>query len=80
VVVPSRKVTVPVGSGVLPAGPATVAVNVTGSPGVDGFADDVIDVVVLTKAAAFTTCVRAADVLAANSPFPEYAAVIEWLP
>jgi hypothetical protein len=43
---PSENVTVPVGVPVPEAG-LTVAVNVTGCPGADGFADDERDVVVM---------------------------------
>jgi hypothetical protein len=51
--------TVPVG---VPALLVTVAVNVTDWPTVDGFADDVTAVVVLTG---FTVCVSTAEVLVA---------------
>ena len=55
VVLPSENVTVPVAvAGV------TVAVNVTGEPYADGFADEASVTVVL---ALFTVCVRAVDVL-----------------
>jgi hypothetical protein len=40
------KVTEPVGTVVLPAGPATLAVNVTDCPLAEGFTDDVSVVVV----------------------------------
>jgi len=56
-VVPSLKVTVPVGVPVVED--ETIAVNVTGWPKVDGFCDDVTVVVVL---ALFTVCFRIADV------------------
>ena len=46
VVVPSRKLTEPVGTAVLPEGPVTVAVKVTDCPLVDGFADELTVVVV----------------------------------
>jgi hypothetical protein len=49
VVVPSLKVTEPVG--VPPAADATVAVNVTACPKVEGFTEDVRDVVVVAGAA-----------------------------
>jgi hypothetical protein len=42
---PSRKVTVPVGTVAFPVGPETVAVNITDCPLVDGFSDDVNEVV-----------------------------------
>jgi hypothetical protein len=59
---PSMKVTVPVGTVEFPLGPVTVAVNMTDSPAVDGFSDDVTAVVVASNGAAFTTCVSACDV------------------
>lgn len=46
VVVPFRKLTVPVGTVVLPEGPATVAVNRILAPAVAGFNDEVSVVVV----------------------------------
>ena len=46
IVVPSRKLTDPEGTVVLPAGPATVAVKVTDAPLAEGFADEVNAVVV----------------------------------
>jgi len=61
VVVPSRKFTAPVGTVVLPEGPATVAVNVTDCPAVDGLADEVT-VVVDAALAAFTTWLTTFDV------------------
>ena len=52
---PSRTVAVPVAT---PAGPVTLAVNVTDCPAVDGFNDDVT----ATLALAFTTCEMGEDV------------------
>ena len=57
VVVPSLNVTVPVG---VPLDEVTVAVNVTDWPNVEGLADDVSAVLVLTS---LTTCETVADVL-----------------
>ena len=57
VVMPSRKVTVPVG--VPPPVPVTVELNVTDCPLTDGLSDDVTVVVVGFS----TTCVSARDVL-----------------
>jgi len=45
VVAPSKKLTEPVGIVVLPAGPVTVAVNITDWPKVDGFSDETSTVV-----------------------------------
>lgn len=63
VVAPSLNVTVPVG---VPEAAATVAVNVTGEPTVDGFALEVRVVVVLCV----TVCVKTADVLVTSSVAP----------
>jgi hypothetical protein len=72
---PSLKVTVPLGSGVVPATcGATVAVNVTNCPVVDGLAEEVTVVVVV---AWVTVCVRAVDVLVPKFVSPLYTAVIE---
>ena len=65
VVPPSLKSTVPVGDE-----PLTVAVNVTGSPNVDGFCDDAT-VVVVAASAGLTTCVSTADVLPRLPASPE---------
>ena len=68
VVAPSRKVTVPVGLGVLLPTPATVAVKVIDWPVVAGFAEEVSVVVVLVfELARSATCVRAVEVEAARS-------------
>jgi hypothetical protein len=62
VVLPSRKVTVPVAvAGV------TVAVSVTDCPKVEGFAEEASAVVVT----ALTVCVSAPEVLGANAASPE---------
>lgn len=74
-VVPSLKVNVPVGE---PPNPGvTVAVNVTDCPLTDGFREETTELLV---AALFTVWVKAAEVLASKSVFPEYAAVIEFAP
>lgn len=65
VLVPSRNFTVPLG---VPPVPVTAAVNVTESPTVDGFSDDVRTVVV---ASPFTVCVKAAETLPPNVVSPE---------
>ena len=78
VVAPSRNVTVPVGT-VVPEAGVTVAVKVTDCPTVDGLADDATAVVVDTSAA-FTTCDKADDVLAAKPVSPPYNAVIVCVP
>ena len=70
VVAPSMNVTVPVGTVVFPLGPATVAVNVTCCPAVDGFCDDVTAVVVAGSVTALTTCANAGDVDPAKVEFP----------
>jgi hypothetical protein len=59
---------------------ATVAVNLTACPVVDGLALDVSDVDVATSDTASTVCVRAADVLPAKLALPPYVAVIECVP
>ena len=62
-VLPSKKVTVPVG---VPLAPVTVAVNVTACPATDGFIDEATTVVV-----AFSmTWVIALDVLVAKFVSP----------
>ena len=66
-VVPSLKVTVPVGR---PAVPLTVAVKVTLAPAVDGLADELSATPGLTRAA-LTTCVSAADVPGLYAALPE---------
>jgi hypothetical protein len=55
--------TVPVGV-LVPDEGVTLAVNVTGWPDIEGFADDASAVVVLIEPA-LTVCVSAAEVLAA---------------
>ena len=62
---PALKVTVPVG--VLPVVATTLAVNVTDTPNVAGFSDDVTVVVVV---AALMLWVKAGDVLVASSVVP----------
>ena len=73
-VVPSRKLTVPVGVPAPGADTATVAVNVTLCPNVDGFRDEVRAVVVL---ALLTTWDTAVLVLPLKLVLPRYCAVIE---
>lgn len=74
-VLPSRKVTVPVG---IPAvGLATVALKVTGWPATQGLNDEVSVTVV---GMLLTTSVNAADVLEPKFVSPLYCAVIEWMP
>jgi hypothetical protein len=68
VVVPSRKVTVPVGVPVAGATGATVAVKVTDWPSEDGFKDDVRPTVALPCP---TTWVRALEVDAPKLVSPE---------
>jgi hypothetical protein len=80
VVVPSRKVTVPVGVPVAGGTGATVAVNVTDCPKTDGLAEDVTVVVVWPWAGGVTVWVRAALVLVLKFASPPYVAVIEKLP
>ena len=69
VVVPSRKATVPVGVPVA----VTVAVKVTACPAVEGFSEEVTEVVVGWP---ITVCVSAAEVLPAKVLSPEYFAVM----
>src|SRR5205807_3291232 len=64
VVVPSLKVTVPVG---VPPLPVTVAVNVTGWPAAEGLT---LEVSVAVDATSVTVWVNAADALAANAASP----------
>ena len=64
VVVPSLKVTVPVG---VPPVEVTVAVKVTAAPKVDGFRDEASEVELL---ACFTVCVNTAEVLPAKLVLP----------
>lgn len=61
-VVPSRKVTDPVGTVVFPVGPATVAVKVTDWPCPDGFGEDVRVIVDINSPVAFTIWVMRFDV------------------
>lgn len=77
VVPPSMNVTDPVGAAELPDAPATVAVNVTGCPVVEGLAEEVTTIVVEALAAAFTTCVTRFDVEPLKFESPLYRAVIE---
>jgi hypothetical protein len=70
-VVPSKKITVPVG---VPPVPLTVAVNVIDCPAVDGFSEDSSDVLVGVPV---TCCASAADRLLAKLASPEYTAVME---
>ena len=74
VVVPSLKVTLPLG--VPEAAGFTVAVNVTELPDRIGFALDVSTVVVVSS----IISVRAADRLEASLALPLYAAMMEWDP
>src|SRR5437762_480797 len=74
VAAPSLNVTVPVGT---PAPDVTVEPSVTVWPTVEGVGGEVR---LVLGSPAFTVCVRAAEVLAANVAFPLYAAVREWLP
>ena len=67
VLVPSLKVTVPVGTAVPGALATTVAVNVTDWPLCDGLSDDVTPVVV---ASLFTVWVKVEDVLALKLESP----------
>ena len=67
VVVPSRKVTAPVGVPAAGLTAETAALNVTGSPRAAGFGDELS----VTVAAARTTCARVAEVAAAKLLFPE---------
>ena len=74
IVVPSLKVTAPIGT---PPLEVTVAVNVTFAPKADGFAEDESTVVVV---AWITTWEMEVDVLVAKFPAPAYTALIEWVP
>lgn len=67
VVVPSLKVTVPVGVPAPGASAFTIAVNVTGCPNTEGLVELASDVVVL---AVFTVCVKIAEVLVAKLLLP----------
>ena len=71
-VVPSRKVTVPVGE--LPEAGCTVVVNVTLCPYVDGFR---LELTAVEVTALFTVCAKTPDVLPARFAFPPYDAVME---
>ena len=62
VAVPLKKVTVPVGTGVLVPIPATVAVKVIDWLVMAGFAEEVSVVVVLVLTGALMTCVRVVEV------------------
>ena len=62
VFVPSRKVTLPVGTGVLLVVPATVAVKLTDWPTLDGSGVDATVVVVTTLGGVLTTWVSTAEV------------------
>ena len=72
-VAPSRNCTVPVGVPV----PVTAAVKVTLCPAVDGFAEELTDVLLALLP---TVCVSTAEVLGRKVPSPRYAAVIECEP
>lgn len=77
-VAPSKNVTVPE---IVPAtDEATVAVNVTLAPAMDGFCDDARAVVVGALIPAFTACVSAGEVLPAKFASPLYFAVTECIP
>ena len=65
--VPSLNITLPVGTAVPGALATTVAVKVTVCPWVDGFKDDVTEVVVPSL---FTVCVSAEDVLVLKLELP----------
>jgi hypothetical protein len=73
VVLPSLKVTVPVGVPDPGDTGLTVAVSVTDWPKTEGFTEEVTVVVVF---AWFTVWVRVFDVLLAKAELPPYAAVI----
>jgi len=75
IVLPSLNFTVP--SGLPPYWPATVAVNLTDSPLVDGFTDDETTIVIL---ALVTVWVKIADLLVTSFPLPPYVAVMEFVP
>src|SRR6266581_2818965 len=74
VVVPSLKVTVPVGVPRLWS--ETVAVKVTDWPNTEGFVEEVNVVVVLSL---LTVCVSVGEVLPLTLASPPYTAVIGWL-
>jgi hypothetical protein len=74
VIVPLRKVTVPVGVPAPGLVTETVAVKVTLCPTADGFGEEDSDVVVF---ALLTTCETAVLVLVLKLPSPTYVAVIE---
>lgn len=65
--VPSLNVTLPVGTAVPGALATTVAVNVTDCPFVEGFKDEVTELVV---ASLFTVCVSAEEVLGLKLVLP----------
>src|SRR5208283_59333 len=74
---PLKKITLPVGVPP-PGGTAlTVAVKVTDCPELDGFCEEIREVVV---EASLTTCASTADVLAAKFESPGYFAVILSVP
>lgn len=74
VAVPSFNVTVPPGVPLPGATAATVTLNVTVVPNVDGFGEEVS---VVKVAALLTVCVRTADVLGLKAVPPLYVAVME---
>src|SRR5581483_11874078 len=74
-VLPSRKVTFPVGVPAPGATALTVAVKVTAWPNADGLTEDVTVVVVL---AWLTVCVSVAEVLVVKLVSPAYTAVMAW--
>jgi hypothetical protein len=73
--VPSLKVTVPVGVPVPGDVALTVAVIVTDWPNTEGFAEEASTVPLL---ALFTVCVSTVEVLVVKLPSPPYTAVREW--
>ena len=74
VVVPSLKVTVPLGAPAPGATTLTDAVNVTVWPNTDGFGEELSEVTVLSL---LTTWLTTVEVLAVKLPSPLYTAVIE---
>src|SRR5579872_6232598 len=74
-VLPSRKLTVPVGVAVAPVGPATLAVNVTDWLGAEGLGEEASAVVVDKRTGGFTTWVNTADVEPLKFESPPYTAV-----
>src|SRR5687768_11392834 len=72
---PSRKSTVPVAGA--PAAVKTVAVNVTGWPKNEGFAEELTVVVV---SPVFISCVNTADTLDEKLVLPLYRTVMGWTP